>query len=326
MPDEARWFVRAGALAVGLLLSACGGHAHRPATTSTSLAPVAKAIAPWVGEPAPAYNPPPPSPIPYPTQAQPCRADQLKVSRGRTGAALGTEVEGLKFTNVRSAPCLLRGFPTISGVRKGVRVPLPLARRPGGAGTLGALVPADMAPGGHVFLDVTTSEGCQGGAGSRTLYRDLVVHLPDGGAVRGGKLTLFEQCGLEMSQFGLPERTTWDYASPGSPGALRVAWNVPPVARAGTTLHYVITLVNPTSTDVRLSPCPSFSEALYTSAATKYSFSLNCRDTNVIRAHSQARFAMQLALPPDAPAGPAKIGWSLNTPTGPYVGGVIQIG
>ena len=315
---------RVAAALFACLLAGCGESA-RHSTAPAPRTPTQEAVAPWIDEPAPSYSAPPATVIPYPTEAEPCKAAQLKLARGRVGAAAGTELEGFKFTNIGTVACLLRGFPVISGVHAGRRVVLPIRRSPRGAGTFEALLPADMAPGAHVFLDVATGAGCDSGSAPRVVYRDLLFRLPTGGTLRGGKLSIFELCGLEMSQLGLPERTTWDHPAPGSAGALEIRWSIPATARAGSTLHYVITLVNPTSLNIPLSPCPSYSEGLYAAASTKLTFALNCSAVHAIPAHSQARFAMELAVPQDAKAGFAKLGWNLNTPTGPYVGGVVAI-
>src|SRR5439155_11946404 len=125
------------------------------------------------------------------------------------------------FINTGSGRCLLRGYPTITGVApSGDRRTL----RPTRGGTyFGRLIPADMAPGGRTFLDVATSAGCDGGRRPGTTYRQLVFDLPTGGRVRAGQVSITAVCGLSMSEFGLPER----YApvprpTPGTAGKLTV--------------------------------------------------------------------------------------------------------
>jgi len=44
-----------------------------------------------------------------------------------------------------------------------------------------------------------------------------------------------------------------------------------------------------------------------------------------IPAHGRVGYAMRLAVPRRAKSGYAKLGWSLNTPTGPFVGGVVRV-
>jgi len=302
----------------------CGESAPR----SVSTAPVGfvqNGIVPWINQPAPAYEAPAPKAVPYPTQAAPCTASQLEVSTGRHGAAAGTLLEGFKFTNIGTAACLLRGFPTISGVRAGTRVLLHPTRAR--AGAIEPLVPSDMAARGHVFLDVTTGAGCQGGAAPQVVYRSLLFGLPAGGTVRGRGLTILEQCGLVISRFGLPPRVPEPVAAPGSPGVPHATSSLPSSARPGTRLRYVITLSNPTEAAVSFDHCPSYTEGLYTATAvSKRSYFLNCQAVSSVPAHRRARFAMELPVPQEARAGIAKLGWSLNTPTGPSVVGVIDIG
>ena len=45
----------------------------------------------------------------------------------------------------------------------------------------------------------------------------------------------------------------------------------------------------------------------------------------MIRARRHVRYVMELAVPRGAPAGVAKLGWSLNTASGPAVGGIVTV-
>ena len=280
----------------------------------------------WVNRPIPLYVVPEPKLIRYPTSARPCRAAQLRVSQGRSGVGLGNRLEELVFTNLGTSPCLLRGYPTISaeppvGARRLLRV------RRGGT-YFGRLVPADLPPGGHVFLDFGTSNcgcRCQGGR-TPVRYHHLVFTLPTDESVHAERVSITEDCFMSMSEFGLPPRYSQPRARPGSAGTLHARLRLPAVVRAGTTLSYTVTLSNPTRRTVVLRPCPGYTEGLYVSGlVVRHSFALDCDSVHAIPAHGQVSYAMQLVVPRKAAAGTAKLGWNLDTPTGPSEGGVIRI-
>jgi hypothetical protein len=300
---------RATLVALALLAAGCSSAHERRGTE------------PWVNRPLPTYRSPEPNLISYSTTAPACRADQLRVGKRPNGVAAGSLGQEFVFENTGSKPCLLRGYPTISAVAPdGRRVVL--HPRLGG-GLAGQLSPADLAPGGRVFLDLGTSDcGCTCTRPHPTRYRDLVFRLPQGGSVQGGRLTLIEDCYLMMSVFGLPERVAEPHAKPGTAGTLRARARIPRTVKAGTILRYSVELVNPTARTVTLSPCPGYTESVYTPSGQAHrSFRLNCDSVHAIQPHRRVRYAMQLAIPRRA-SGYAKFGWSLDRPTGPFaVGG-----
>jgi Protein of unknown function (DUF4232) len=281
-------------------------------------------VVPWVNRPLPLYVIPESKLIPYSHSARPCRAEQLRVSRGRTGAGLGNQLEELVFTNVGARPCLLRGHPAISAVGpSGGRRAL---RAQHGGTYFGQLVPADLPPGGRVFLDLATSSGCEGGAKPAVRYEHLRFGLPQGGGVRAEQVSISEDCGLSMSDFGLPQRYSQPRAPAGTVGTLQTRLRLPASVRAGTTLRYIVTLSNPTTSKVVLHPCPGYSEGLYASGlVVRRSFALNCDLLHAVPAYGHVRYAMQLAVPRRAAPGIAKFGWNLNTPTGPFAGRAVEI-
>jgi hypothetical protein len=228
------------------------------------------------------------------------------------------------FTNLGATPCLLRGYPRISAVTPtGVRRVL----RPRRGGTyFGRLVPADLPPVGHSFLDFATSTGCAGGAKARVTYRRLVFGLPHGGTLRAGRVSIAEVCGLSMSEFGLPERYSQPAPAAGTVATAEARAEVPAAVRAGNVLHYIVTLANPTNTTITLDPCPGYSEGLYTAGlVVRRSFALNCDSVHAIRAHEHVRYAMRLTVPKETAPGTGKLGWSLNTPSGPSVGRALIV-
>ena len=236
---------------------------------------------------------------------------------------LGNELEELVFHN-RGRACLLRGYPSVSGLTKrGARRTLRPSRSGGGT-YFGRLVPADMPPGGRTLLDFATSSSCEGGTLPGTTYRDLVFRLPQGGNVRAGKdVTITQVCGLSMSTFGVRPRPPTP--APETAGTLTATLAAPAAVRAGDTLDYVITLTNSTDVAVSLSPCPGYTQGIYASGLVRHgSFALNCDTVHTIPPHEHVRYAMRLRVP-NRPARVAKLGWSLNDPYGPFVGTALQV-
>jgi len=304
-----------------LVLAACSGCR----STATNPSSASDGVVPWLDQPLRLYVPPQRKLIRYPTSASPCRAGQLRVSQGRGGVGLGNELEELVFMNVAKRACLLRGYPTISGeTAGGSRRTLRLQR---GGTYFGRLVPADLPPGGHVFLDLATNTGCEGGRKPTVHYRHLLVTLPEGGTVRANQVTISEDCGLSMSAFGLPERyPPTRGAAVGSAGTLSAHVHVPDGFRAGSVLHYTVTVINPTKTTVTLDPCPGYSESLYASGlVVRRSFALNCGSVHAIPPHGHVEYAMQLSVPRQAKPGNGKFLWNLDTPTGPFAGQAVGI-
>lgn len=280
---------------------------------------------PWVNRPLPRYEVPAPKVIPYPTSAPACHANELRISQGRGGAAAGTLYERLVLTNIGVRTCLLRGYPTISALGPdGIR----RALRPHREGfTFFSLVPTNLPSGGHSFIGFATSDVCDNGTKPATIYRQLSVGIANGETVHAGAgVRITEVCGLYLSSFGVPARYTPLAPAPGTPATATVRVQMPASVRAGTVLHYTITLSNPTKTPITLRPCPGYSEGVYASGlVVRRSFALNCDAVHAIGTHEHARYAMELTVPSHAPAGVAKFSWSLNDPNGPFVGRIIRI-
>jgi hypothetical protein len=277
-----------------------------------------------VNRPIPLYRVPDAKLVRYSTSAPLCRAANLRVSQGRTGVGLGNYLNELVFTNRGAHACLLRGYPTRitaltpAGTRRVLR---PLR----GGTYFGRLIPSDVGPGRHVFLDLATSVACEGGRKPTVRYRDLRFTLPQGGTV-SGHVTVRATCGLSMSTFGLPERYVEPKARPGTPGTLRATIHLPAQVQRGTSLVYTVTLSNATATAVTLRPCPGYTENLYASGRkAQGSYQLNCDSVQAIPADASIEYEMRLAVPRDAPSGFAKVGWNLNTPTGPFTGGAVRV-
>lgn len=297
------------------LITACGS----TGTTHSS------GSVPWLSRTVARYEIPLSKLILYPVSASACRADELRVGQGRGGAAAGTLFERLVFTNVGAKACLLRGYPTISGVSQGATRSTLQTKRAGEA--LFQLLPSNVRSGGHTFLELGTSDACNGGTNRAVIYRHLEITVPGVGTVHAApSVYISDVCGLFVSSFGLPARYTPLPASPGTPGTLWASAQMPQTVRAGHVLKYTITLRNRTRTPVKLTSCPGYSEGIYeVGFHVQRSYALNCSTKGVVSPHDALRFAMELAIPANTPAGQAKFSWSLNTPNGPAAGRVIAI-
>jgi hypothetical protein len=305
-------------LVLVLAAAACGS--GRPAAAARPATPAVAGIVPWVNRPAPAYTfrAPGQTRLVYATSAPPCRPGQLRATGAVTGAATGNVVERFTFTNVSRRTCLLRGFPTISGVGpSGARRSLHPRPSPGGT-FFGQLTPADLSPGRHVLLDLAT-EDVTCSPMYPPVYRDLHFGLPGGGTLRSrARLTRFCD-GWTMSHFGLPASEPYVPPRPaGSVSTLRVRMWSPGVThtRPGATVRFVVVLSNPTHTTVRLDPCPSYTLGIYAIGfVRRRSYLLNCGPVTAIRPGQHVRYAMRLAIPDGGRLhGVAKFAWQLDTP------------
>ncbi len=325
--------------AAGLLLLAVGGLTYLSrsgapwrATSPSTATPAVQTVevAPWVNRPLPTYVPTVSTPPAYPTVAPPCQASQLRVSQGQTEAAAGTAYDYVVFTNVGAGACLLRGSPVVTGVGPaGVRGTVPLRR--GYPYPLG-LAPGDMRPGGQTLLAFAISHACGTAEQQRqvTVYRQLAFQLPAGGQISSDVSLSAGSCGLAISDFGRPPRPV-PTPSPGSLGVLQAKLVLPAAARAGSTLRYVVTLSNATDQEVLFEPCPGYTESLGTSTTAgtwqvvEGSFTLNCDQVRSIPARGRVSYDMQMQVPADSGSGPAKVDWYVNTPDGPFAGGIVTI-
>lgn len=301
-----------------LLATVAAAGAGSAIAASSSSAPI-----PWLDDPLPLYHLPAPKVIPYQTNAPPCDAAVVHVRQGRSGAATGHLLDELVFTNTGSKPCLLRGYPRVE------------AEGPSGAHVLlhprrgtffGPLAPARLAPRGHSFLDFETDDVCANGTRKPTHYQNVRFTLPAGGRVSSG-ITLTVVCGLAMSSFGLKPRYTGTHAAAGTAGALHAQVELPASVKRGSTFNYTVTLDNPTRQTIRFTTtCPGYTHGVYTTAASmRGSYRLNCAPVASLPPHASATFAMKLRVPRRAALGLAKVGWNLDTPTGPFAAGTITV-
>ena len=247
-----------------------------------------------------------------------CAADQLTARGLPSGAAAGNVVTRIELTNSSSSPCTLAGFPTsFVGVRAdGTQVPLDP-----GHGTFfdgAGYWPANLQPGDSAWLTIGTSDGCD--ALNRPdpktdPYAGEAVGIPGGGTIEA-RASFDAACGVEISELGVPAQPA---PEPDAYPGLKLSIDRPDTARGGTVMHFTVTLTNTTNAGVDLTPCPVYTQGVYTSRAHTASYELNCDEVTSIPAGGAVTWAMQLDVP-DEP-GTAKFGWGI--PAGGYFAGEV---
>jgi hypothetical protein len=266
---------------------------------------------PWIHAPTePPLPLPPPARLPRPTDARPCRVDDVAASFDGSNGAGGHAVVYVTFRNISTSTCVLNGYPQVTATEPGL---------PDIAGTDGSFFPGDgtanMAPGQNTFLALETDTYCAarpGGGGGGPRYHHLDIVLPAGGTVSLDQPDgLDVTCGLHLTEFTVPQP---EQPQPRPPaGRLTTTLDTPATVAAGATLIYVVALTNPTAKPVTLSPCPAYLQAA-PSIPVKDVEALNCRPVGAIAAHGTVRFEMHMQIPVDTTAGELKIIWQLVGP------------
>ncbi|MGH9129477.1 MAG: DUF4232 domain-containing protein [Acidimicrobiales bacterium] len=302
--------VVAPALATLAALSGCGaGVGARSVRVGGTGAPPAsirqvneQGTVPWVDTPGHMFVPVRlPGPPPPPTNARPCTATDLSVSKAYNNGGGGHLDQYFELRNTSASTCILSGFPGVVATQAG---------RPDAVGTDGGFfvghgdTPADMAPGGRTRLGIETNSDCSAFPGGRAgvpPYHSVVVTIPG-----GGKVTLHGSfavvCGLFVGAFDVPQAPP-RYSQPPLEGAT-ARLELPSSVAAGTTLDYVVDLTNPTGRAMELNPCPSYQQG-------KALFQLDCANVHSLAPDHTVRYAMQQAIPAGTPTGPTDVYWSL---------------
>jgi hypothetical protein len=306
-------------MAMTLMLAAC--------TSSTALvATKAKAasVVPWVDEPATQSlisSLLTPLPLPRPrTGAPPCAASDLAETGLGTGAATQELVVTISFRNTGSAACTLKGTPRVVAAAPGQPTVVAVAEPVPSYGEMG-----DVAPAATVSVLVEDQLACvanpggndQGDAG----YHSLVISVPGGITKKVSGLSLVFPCGMSATPFFIakPEAT---YPLARFIGLVPHLL-LPATAKAGSTLHFEVDLVNSAGRPVALSPCPVYLEA--SNVPTKLLYRLDCRTVRSIPAHGQVRYEMEMSIPDAAPPGPAKIFWDIIGASTTTAQGQVQV-
>lgn len=279
---------------------------------------------PWIDEPAV----PPARPLPRPQVAAPvhghapaCAAKALSVTA--LWPVQATQDGGIlvELRNTGRVACLLAGTPTVA------------ATAPGGARVLASpealpslAQPAYTVPGGSVWLRVDAPLACprdpSGTEHGLRSYHRLVVSLPEGGELEIGGVGLRFPCGMSTTPFYALRPAP--SATPDALADLVPRLTLPRRTPAPGTLRYEVTLSNPGSRAVELSPCPVYVES--SSIPTKFLYRLNCSQVRSIPAHGEVTYRMEMTIPATAGLGPVRVRWSLVGPGARAAGGRVELG
>lgn len=318
--------VVAGVALAAATLTASDRKAAPAASTSTQTqSPLAYDV-PWVDRPAPPGSGLSPLPAsPEPTDAPPCRADQLTTEQSGSRVSQDDGVV-IAFMNASHSTCLLSGVPVVMAYGAALspyRVP-----------ANGQKAPADgpswnMSPGQTTLMWVANPRACTENPDGRLSpgprYGRLVVAAPGGGDVTISGVSLHPACGVFVSHYSRPSPPT-RYA-PQPFNDLTATMVMPESTRAGQMLTYVVTLTNNTNRVVSTSSCPGYFEGgSDDSIGVKESYALNCDSLSSIAASQAVRFQMKVAVPADAPTGALTLRWTLLTgPDAPTASGTVAV-
>ena len=272
-------------------------------------------VVPWVNEPATAALisslEPKPLPAPKPTtDAPPCTSSELTLQP--VGVLQWSQDGGIaiRLRNTGSSACLVRGTPDLvasaSGHPNVAATSLRLAATDGEV--------ANTPAGGFVYVDVSAPLVCASNPGGsnqgRLTYHRLEITLPVGGTRTISGLNMTFPCGMAVSPFFRPTpaltyATYWlQYLTPHV--------SLPISVKAGRTLVYEVTLTNPLSRSMALSPCPAYIE--HSSTGVKLEYRLDCATVHTIPAHSASIYQMKMMIPSSTPSGPMTVFWSVIGP------------
>jgi hypothetical protein len=285
----------------------------------------AQRVVPWANEPASsAYLTslllkPLPAPRPK-TTAPACTIAQLSVASIRVPGTMQDDGVVVTLRNTSVDACLLRGTPRVTAAApREATVVAAAEKMPAYDET------ADTAAGATVEVQLDAPVACvtdPGGANSGfAKYHNLTISIPRGGKKTVAGLNLTFQCGLFTTPFFTPKPAPTYPANPLAGLVPRL--QLPATVQAGTTLHYVVDLVNPGNRRVRLSPCPAYIEN--SRVETKLEYRLNCQNGRSIPAHGQVRFEMEMAIPAMTTFGTMSVRWTLFGASSRFGDGHVRV-
>jgi hypothetical protein len=305
VPVAARTAVTAEAAAA--VVSSGGG----PQPSAPAPTPPGTAVIPWVGKPGT------PQSVPVSASAgRPCRAADLDIAAGLSGAFQGLTTQELTLHDRAADACFLAGAPQVvltnAGVRSRVSPGQFAAKR------------LDLASGSSAGLVVGTPAACTG-SGQPVVATSVLLTLPTGDAVTVGGTRIDTECGAPtVVEFGAADLLP--AAGPGPLDSLSATLDAPQTVVRGAVLTYQVTLVNQSPASVALSPCPSYTQVLGGGAgAAQETLVLNCQAGASIAANAAVTYAMKFTVPASAPPGDTKLTWKLEVPDGPVTGTVITV-
>jgi hypothetical protein len=212
----------------------------------------------------------------------------------------------ISLRNTGSTACLLKGTPRVVASSPGEATVLASTENLPSYGEI-----TDTVPGATVELEIDIPAACQtypgGTSATFSKYQGLTISTSSGVSTVVHKPHLAFPCGMATTPFFTPTPAPRYPKNPlvGLIPRLRL----PATVTAGATLFYVVTLTNPASQPVALSPCPAYLEN--SSIPTKLVYRLNCQSVRTIPAHGRVTYEMEMAIPTTAPSGMTKVGWIL---------------
>lgn len=282
-------------------------------------------VVPWLNQPAAEKS------SAMPAQARgirPCAASDLQIVAGPAGAYRGQATQEIRLTNTGTDACHLIGFPAAQV--------LPAGESPQAVGANEnapqlANERIDLAPGEEAVMLIGTPGSCDAATGpQRKVNKRMQLALPGGGMKVLEGVHIDTLCGrASVLKFHPAHNESAASARAAQTGAslgqLNGSLSAPDEQARGGTLNYTVTLSNPTSSPISLSPCPAYTQSIYTESKTVSStLRLNCAAANAqIPPNAAVSFAIQAQVPADLPAGGAKLSWKLED--GPGVGKVISL-
>jgi uncharacterized protein DUF4232 len=303
-------------------LSTLGYQATASATNS---------VVPWLNQPTAGSALAPAAPAPA---QHACSASDLKVVPGQQGARRGYATQEIRITNRSTESCYLLGAPSLE-----LHHPDATVETVSPATALAAVAQQrlDLAPDDDAYLLIGTPGACEAAIRPERKVATRMKLFPRG----GGDLTLDgvhldTLCGpaqvlqMEVVQ-DEPKQAAKAAAKAAAAGKslglreLTGALTAPESVARGETLRYTVTLTNPTNAAIKLAPCPSYTQSLYTEGRTQNStYLLNCAGAaGQIPARSSVSFAMEAVVPADMTGPGVKLSWNLQDALS--VGGIIPL-
>ncbi|MFL6672193.1 MAG: DUF4232 domain-containing protein [Massilia sp.] len=260
--------------------------------------------------------------------AHPCAAGDLRIVAGPAGAYRGLATQEIRLTNVGTDACHLAGFPNIQ------LLPSNEAPQTVGASDVAPQLAnerVDLAPGDDVVMLLGTPGSCEAAnQPQRKVNKRLQLALPGGGLKVLEGVYVDTLCGrATVVQFQPVRNDAAANARAPKPASalnqLTGTLSAPDEVTRGSTLHYVVTLSNPTANPISLGSCPAYTQSLYADGkAADSTLRLNCGAAGAqIAANASVRFEMQAQVPADLAAGNMKLSWKLQD--GPGVGKIINL-
>ena len=237
---------------------------------------------------------------------------------------MGSASEYVRFRNRSRTPCSLDQAPiSIADVEAdGARHKLALGVT-GYGRQLDAV--ANLQPGQSGQTMLNESDECPSFQHPRPVVR-VEFQLPDGTVVAvpadPARYEAPVDCGLSASWFGTAHVEVPAPVDPTDP--LVVTTTMPSAFAVEATVNYTVTLTNPTSTAIPLTPCPAYEEVLnvYPDIVDDR-YRLNCGSHRDIAPHESLTFAMRITSPRSK--GETKFAWDLLPIGGAGRGGAVDV-